>query len=303
MPNSSLLIRVLSTVFVLAVVGCGGKDTGTSPTPSGPTTPASGMQISNVNVRPLGLRNTVCSVGSPGDYKTVDEITMDFRVGAGNLLGARLVNHLGTPYIPIASAITSCSMADPCSSLDQACVVKGAPTSSGSLKAYVVADWTPTFDWRLAIQAALNVRSNEFAVPITRTEGLPYGNRAGVVAVRMTRCVSTTGQPPPGSCASPPQFGESYALSIFVYNPHLPNRTVSMKFEVYNSQGRLIKTISATPQNESSGQDASLAAFTSLDPEYEGISSFSYRFVGSMREFEGTTLLGEDSKETTVQRQ
>src|SRR5262249_7157161 len=173
MNTQSFFFASVLCVWALVSGGCGNKGT-TSPTPGGPTTPAKGMQISNVNVRPLGLRNTVCSIGSPGDYKTIDAITMDFQVGGGNLLGARLVNHVGTRYAPLASTIASCSMPDPCASLDQTCVVRGSPTSSGSVMAYVVTDWTPTITWQLALESELNVRSNEVGVPIARSESLPY---------------------------------------------------------------------------------------------------------------------------------
>ena len=49
--------------------------------------------------------------------------------------------------------------------------------------------------------------------------------------------------------------------------------------------------------------DPALVTNTTISPGYEGTTSFWYRFVGSIREFEGTTLIAEDSKEVTLQRE
>lgn len=300
------LPRIAPTLFVLAAVGCGGSHDSPS-APSGPTPPATGVQISNVNVRPLGLRNVVCGIGTTANYKTIDEMSMDFTVGAGSLIGTRLVNSTSNRYFPVATPIAACSLSEgPCANLDRVCVVSGSATKAGSVKAYVVADWTPTIDWQLSIESELNVRSNQYAVRVTRNEGLPYGDRSGVIELKMARCGVITGDKPPTSetCALAPQFGESYGLAIYAYNPHRFNRTVAMKFEVFNSQGKLIKTIGPTTSNESnSNGDPFLVTLTTISPGYDGTTSFWYRFVGSIREFEGTTLIAEDAKEITVQRE
>jgi hypothetical protein len=253
------------------------------------------IHLSNLQATPLGLKRALCFPAS--FYVSVDELSFDFDITGGNILGAKLVNRSDAGASTTqGDPIAQCSLdAGPCQDVGRACVVSGSSTR-GKVRTYAGADWQPVQNWRISVVAE-PVRSNELTARLDRTENLPYGDQSGIVELRIEKCVRTLPNPP-GTCFVAADLfpGDVYYASMSIYNPRRAGRSIHTTLTVSNPQTRRTTasdyTFAETDNNSTTvGNAMQIVTGTNTQP------SPPYVITGSIREMLGSSTIVEATKE------
>jgi hypothetical protein len=285
-------IRILC-VTLLVAIGCSSKENPGGPTP---TTPVAGIRLSNLEASPLGLKRTLCFPGP--HYVSVDELAFDVDVTGGDILGAKLVNRSDTGVTTtLGDSIAQCSLGEgPCQDFGHSCLVSGSG-SHGRVRAYVGADWQPVMNWRISVVSDV-ARSNELTARIDRTDDLPYGDRSGIVELRIEKCVRTLPIPPTATCyvAADAFTGDVYNVNMSVYNPRQPGRIIRTRIDVSNPQTRLTISNEYT-FTETDGSSMTVGLGAQIVTSVNTHPSPPFSITGSVREFQGTSTIVETTKQ------
>lgn len=281
----------LAVALTLAGVGC-------TSNVAQPTPPLPGITIRNLQYRSLGLQPNVCTVLPRSVYESIDEVTFDFTTVDGNLDGG--VVRIRSEQVPQGAPIgrnplRACDLTQPsCSNIEQACIVAGSATTSGTIRAHRLATWTPSTT--IGVTVVSGFTSNELVTTFARSETLPYGDRAQIASLTAAAC-STTERPFSRCYVDPAVFGPGYNMWAEVYQPAIENRSTLATLEVYSITGNQ-RVTRQQRREQSAGFVKTWELGATILPQ-QGLPAPPYRIVVDLEEFAGGIKIGEHRQEIT----
>ena len=219
--SNRIMASVAVVVFATSVAGCGGDDAGS--TPSTPTTPSAipssvlQLELSNLRARQIGLHSELCPPSSE-QYRVWDELRFDYTGASEQQLVGANVSYREVDGLKVAIGPVGRCQSDPAPCSNSGICLLNANGTSGSVLVLTSVRWQPSWTWSVLVDSAAPLAtSNTLTATIQRSDGLPSGDRAAFVSLRVRR------------------IGSSGQYDYAIYSPGVSGRVIMHRLRIFES--------------------------------------------------------------------